>query len=153
MGDVALVPERDVFESDDAVRTNDARHTADALRNDRIAFVRHRTRTPLTFGETFLRFAHFRALPVTHVQRKLLERSGNDRERAQVFSVDVALDHLRRNRRGFQTETRTDLLFNGRIQMRKRADRAADLANSDSVFRTQQSDRKSTRLNSSHTDI
>ena len=80
MRDVALVPERDVLETDDAVCANHSRDAADAFRNDRIALVRHRARTFLTFRETFLRLAHFGALPVTNIQRKLIQRRSDDRE-------------------------------------------------------------------------
>ena len=59
----------------------DSRDAADAFRNDRIALVRHRARTLLTFRETLLRFANFGALPVTNIQRKLLQRRRDDRER------------------------------------------------------------------------
>src|SRR5690242_5438394 len=112
MRDVALVPERDVFESDETIGANDSRHAADALRDDRIAFVRHCARTLLSFSKTFLRFAYFGALPVPNVQSKLLQRRSDRRERTEILSVDVALDHLRRDRRRFQTEARANLFFN-----------------------------------------
>ena len=83
MRDVALVPERDVLESDKLFARITLRDAADALRDDRIALVRHRARTFLTFRETLLRFANFRALPVTNIQGKLIERRSNDRERVK----------------------------------------------------------------------
>src|SRR5690349_10109259 len=138
MRDVALVPERDVFESNETNGANDARHAANALRDDRIALMRHRARTLLSFSKTFLRFAYFGALPVPNVQSKLLQRGGDRRERTEILGINVALDHLRRDRRRFQTKPRANFFFNRRIEVCKRADRAADLSYRDSVFRTQQ---------------
>src|ERR1700754_4581535 len=112
MGNVALVPERDVLESDQTVRANNAGHATDAFRDDRITFVRHRTRALLTFSKLFLRFTHFGALPVTNVEGKLLERRRDHGERVEIFGISVSLDHLSRNRRGFQTKTRANSFFN-----------------------------------------
>src|ERR1051325_674200 len=138
MRDVALVPQRDILETDDAVRADDARDAADAFRNDRIALVRHCARTLLTFREALLRLAHLGALPVTNVQSKLLQRRRDDRKRRQIFGVDVSLNDLSRYRRGLQSETRTDTFFNRRIQVCKRADRATDLSDCNCFTRMQQ---------------
>ena len=42
--------------------------------------------------------------------------------------MTVALNHLRRNRRGLQSQARADLLFEFRRQMREDADRAGELS-------------------------
>ena len=81
--DVALVPERDVLEPDDRVAAHHARHPAQALRQDRVALVRHRRRSLLPLLETLLRLAHFRPLPVANLQGELL-----DATRRRSASVD-----------------------------------------------------------------
>src|ERR1044071_5527131 len=116
MRDVALVPQRDILETNDTICADHARDPADALRDDRIALVRHCARTLLTFRETLLRLANLGALPVTNVQSKLLQRRRDDRECRQILGIDVSLNDLGRYRRGLQPEPRTNTLFNRRIE-------------------------------------
>src|SRR6185295_17127309 len=112
MGNVALVPQRDVLQTHDAVCADHACDTADTLRNNWVALVRHRARTLLTFRKTLLRLTNLGALPVTNVQSKLLQRRCDDRQRRQILGVDVSLNDLSRNRRRLYSETRTNTLFN-----------------------------------------
>jgi hypothetical protein len=56
------MPQSDVLESRLGVRAHDARQSANLFRGDRVALVRHRGRTLLTFGERFLGFANLGAL-------------------------------------------------------------------------------------------
>ena len=93
-------PQRDVS-NDAAVPAHNARHTADSFREDRIALVRHRTRTFLAFLEFLLGFAYFGALPVTNLQRELVQRGSDDGQGAEVFRVGISLNDLRRDGRWF----------------------------------------------------
>ena len=120
------MPERHVFQPDNAVRPHDARHATDALGKNRVALVRHRARALLAALEFLLRLAHLGPLPMANLQRKFFERRGDNCERAEILSVVIALNDLGRYRRGFQSQPRTNLLFNFRIEMRERADGAAD---------------------------
>src|SRR5690349_5874719 len=125
MRDVPLVPERDVLQTDDAVRADDSRHPADALGKNRITLVRHGARAFLAGLEFLLRLAHFGSLPVTNLQSELFERSRHDSQRAQILGVIVPLNNLRRHRRGFETKTSADFLFDFRIEMSEGPDCAA----------------------------
>ena len=50
--------------------------------------------------EFLLRLAHFGPLPMTDLQCDLFQRRCDDRQRAQIFGITVALNDLRRNVRG-----------------------------------------------------
>jgi hypothetical protein len=63
--------------------------------------MRHRRRAFLPGFEFFLRFADFGALPVTDLQRDFFQRRSDNRQRAEIFGVTVALNNLRRNVRRF----------------------------------------------------
>ena len=128
MRDVALVPQGNVLQADDAVCAHHSGHPADALRKNRIALVRHSARSLLSGLEFFLGLANFRSLPMTNLQGEFLERSGNYGQRAKILRVIIALNDLRRDGRGLQTEPRADLLFDRRVEMRKRPDSSADFS-------------------------
>src|SRR5215213_420897 len=138
MRDVAFMPQGDVLQADNTICSNHSRYATDAFRNDRIAFMRHRAGTFLTFRKTFLRLANFGALPVTYVEGELFQRRGDDRERGQVLRVNISLNDLRGNCRRFQSKTRANTLFNGRIEMRKCSDRATYLSHRDCLSSAQQ---------------
>src|SRR4051812_37337416 len=59
MGDVALVPQRDIFERRHRVAAQQPRQSGDLLAPDRIALVRHRRRALLPFSERLLDLADF----------------------------------------------------------------------------------------------
>src|SRR5262245_47140103 len=124
MRDVAFVPESDIFKTCLSISANDASQPAELFTGDGVALVRHSRRTFLPFGEWFLRFAHFGALQVTNFERDLLYGSRDNGERGKIFGVAVTLNHLRRNRREMQTKSGADALFNFRVEVRERADRA-----------------------------
>src|SRR5260370_19846185 len=105
------MPERYVLEANDAVGSHHSSHAGQSFGNYRIALVRHRARSFLTFRETLLRFADFSALPVTNVQGKLIQRRGDKRQRAQIFSVDISLNDLRRDRRSLQAQSLANFIF------------------------------------------
>ena len=102
--DVALVPERDVLEADERVRPDDAREPADPLGDDRVPLVRHRRRALLAAAERLLHLADLGAREVPDLERERVERGGDDRERRQQLGVAVALEDLRRGRRGLEPE-------------------------------------------------
>ena len=79
--------------------------------------MRHGARSFLTFRETLLSFADFSALPVTNVQSKLIQRRGDKSQRAQIFSVDISLNDLRRDRRSLQAQSLANFVFDLRIQV------------------------------------
>ena len=85
-----------------------------------------------------LGLAHFGALPVPNLQGELVERRRDDRQRRKVFGVDVALYDLRRDGGRPEAEPRADSLFDLRVEVRERADRAADLAHSHRLARALQ---------------
>src|SRR5687768_15734533 len=105
MRNISLVPECDVFQTDETISPNYSSQTTNSLRDNRIAFVRHGARALLTFRKTLLRLAHFGALPVPDVEGKLIKRRSNDPQGAQVFSVAIALDDLRRDSGDFQSQS------------------------------------------------
>ncbi len=102
--DVALVPEGDVLEPDDGVRPHDPRDPADALGRDRVALVRHRRRALLAAAERLLDLAHLGAGEMADLGREAIERRGEQGERREQLGVPVALQDLRRARRGLEAE-------------------------------------------------
>ena len=134
MRNIAFVPKRDVFQTDDRICANRPRHSADSFRQNRIAFVRHSRRTFLSGFEFFLRFADFRALPMPNLQREFFQRRRDYSQRRKIFGVTVALNDLRRNRREADSEFRANSLFNVRVEMRECPDRARNFADRNRFF-------------------
>lgn len=134
VGDVALMPERDVFERCDGVAAVQARHAADALAVDRVALVRHRRRALLARGEIFLGFADVRALEVADFRRNLFERRGADGDRRDEFGMTVALDDLRCEADRREAERFADHFLDFRVDVRVRADSARELADGDGLL-------------------
>src|SRR5260221_13237243 len=64
----------------------------------------------------------------------LVECRGDRGQRCHEVSMAVALNHLRGDRGGFQSQTGADLLFEFRREMGKRSDGARELANAQ-IFR------------------
>ena len=95
VGDVALVPKRDVLVGADHISAEDSCASAHILAADGVAFVGHRGGTFLPFAEGLLSLAEFRALPVAHLDGHLLHGGSDERESAHVVGVAVALQHLR----------------------------------------------------------
>src|SRR5712671_5865688 len=128
MRDISFMPERHVLKPHYAVCAHDSGHPTNTFGKDRVAFVRHSARSFLTWLEFLLRFTHFGALPVANLQSELVQRRSNDRQRAKVFRIVVALDNLGRNRRGPESQTFANLFFDLWIEVGKRADRPTDFA-------------------------
>ena len=129
--DVALVPERDVLERRQRVAAEQPREADDLLAADRVALVRHRRRALLARRERLLDLADLGLLQPADLERELLERRGGDGERRQQLGVAVALDDLRRDRRGLEAEPRADRRFDRRVEVRERADGPGELADVD----------------------
>src|SRR2546423_2979351 len=126
MRNISFMPKRDVFQTNDAVRANQPRHSAKTLRKNRVTLVRHGARTLLALLEFFLRFANFRALPMSNLQREFFQRRSDHCQRAKILSVRITLNDLRRDGSRAQAELRANLLFDRRIEMSESADRTAN---------------------------
>src|ERR687897_2731094 len=83
VGDVALVPERDVLEADDRSRAHDAGESADPLGHDRVFLVRHRGRALLPAAERLFDLPDLGSREVPDLERELLERRGSHGECGQ----------------------------------------------------------------------
>ena len=129
---VALVPERDVFQRGDGVAAQHAREAGEALPGDGIALVRHGAAEPFWPSVNgFLGFQNFRALQMTELHRPAFNARADQRERVHEFGVEVALHDLRGDGRRAQAEFFADEFFDDRRQMRVRADRAGKFADGD----------------------
>src|SRR5215218_3092903 len=126
MRDIPFMPQSDILQTNNTVRSNHSGYATDAFRDDRIALMWHRAGTFLPFRKTFLRLADLGALPVTNIERKLFQRRGDDRKCGQILGIDVSLDHLGGNWRRLQPETCANTLLNRWIEMCERSDSAAD---------------------------
>ena len=129
--DVALVPERDVLERRVRVAPQQPREAGNLLAADGIALVRHRRRALLPLAERLLHLADFGFLQPAHFERELLERRAGDGNRRHQLGVTIALNDLRRHRRRLQSELPADGRFDGRIEVRERADGARDFPDRD----------------------
>ena len=73
VGDVALVPERDVLEPDQRVAAHQPRKPADPLGNDRVSLVRHRRRSLLAAAERLLHFSDLGPCQVPDLDGEAIE--------------------------------------------------------------------------------
>ena len=131
VGNIAFVPERDIFEGRERIRAHHAREAADLFAGDGIAFVRHGGTAALLAAERLFDFADFGALQMADFLRDAFERRGDDGERGEILRVAVAFDHLRSDRRGGEAEALADFLFDLRTKMRAGADRAGNFTDGD----------------------
>ena len=90
MGDVALVPEGDIFIGGDHVAANEASEAADLFTGDGVALVRHGGAAALLAAEMFLGFANLGALEVADFESDLLEGGGDESKGREVVGVAVA---------------------------------------------------------------
>ncbi len=95
VGDVALVPQRDVLQRRLRVPAQHAREPGDLLALDRVALVRHRARALLPGAERLLHLAHLGALQVPDLGREPLQPCARERDRPQQLGVPVARHDLR----------------------------------------------------------
>src|SRR5262245_13959915 len=104
MGDVALVPQRDVLERGVAVAANQAREPHDLLAADRVLLVGHRRRALLALSERLFDFADLGLLQTAYLERELLQRCRRNGQGGQQFRVPIALYHLRRDWRRLEIQ-------------------------------------------------
>src|ERR1035438_2515660 len=90
MRDVAFVPQGHVFQPGLQVSPKDATESAQPLRENRIALVRHRRRTLLARGEGLFGFSDFTTGQMAHFKAELFYRSTNRRARVEHLGVAVA---------------------------------------------------------------
>ena len=128
VGDVAFVPEGDIFVGGEHVGADQAGEATDLFAGDGIALVRHGRTAALLVAEMFLGFADFGALEVADFQGDFFERGGDEREDADILRVAVALNYLRGNGRNVKSELLADFLFDFRAEVRGVADGAGDFA-------------------------
>ena len=118
-----------------ACAADDAREPADPLGDDRVALVRHRRRALLALAERLLHLGDLGAREVADLERERVERRGDDRERGEQLGVAVALEDLRRGRRGLEPEPLAGDPLQLGIGGRVRADGAGELADAHPVER------------------
>ena len=73
VGDVPLMPQRDIFERRPRIAAHHAREAGKIFGQDRIALVRHRRAALLAGREIFFRLEHFGALQVPDLGRESLD--------------------------------------------------------------------------------
>ena len=122
------MPQRHVLHADERVCAHDAREPADSLRDLGIALVRHRRGALHAFGERLLDLPHLRTRQVADLRREPLERRRRQRERGEQLGVAVSCDHLRRDRIRFEPEPLTRNALDLGVELRVRADRPGELA-------------------------
>jgi len=125
---IALVPQRDIFEGGCGIRAHHAGQAANLLARDRIAFVRHGRAAALFAAEGLFHFAHLGALQVADFEGNALERGRQNREGGEILRVTVAFNDLRSNRCRGQAEPPANSLFDIRAQVRAGSDGAGNFA-------------------------
>jgi len=138
MADIPFVPQRDILQRRHRVRPHQPGQTRYVFRKNRIALMRHGGRSLLSGRKILFGLPHLRPLQQTDLLRELVQGRRDNRQRREKFRMTVPLHDLRRHGRRFQTELVADVVLHGRIDKRKRADRARDLAVADRFFRLQQ---------------
>ena len=97
VGDVALVPERDVLQAHRCRGAHHAREPGQALRHHGIALVRHRRGALLAAAKRLLHLAQLGSRQVADLGGEAVERGSGERERAEEVRVAVARHHLCRD--------------------------------------------------------
>ena len=112
----------------DGVAAQHSREAAEPFARDRVALVRHCRTAFLARAEKLLHFQNLRALEMAKLGRPTVDARRDERQRGRKFRVPVALDDLRAQDRRFQAEAFAHRLFDARIEVCVRADRAAEFA-------------------------
>src|SRR5437762_10587145 len=105
------MPKRDDFERRLAITADQARKADDLFAPDRVALVRHRRRTFLALRKRLLDFADLGLLKAANFEREFFQRGGGDCQRRKKLGMTIALNHLRGDRRGRQSEPPADVSF------------------------------------------
>ena len=135
MGDVALVPERDVLEGGHGLAADHASQAARAFGDDGVPLVRHGGGALLALRERLLDLADLGPSQMPDLGRDRIERGRAHGEGAHVLGVPVSLDHLGGRLRGLQPEPRADPLFDPWVNAGVGPDHAADRAHGDRLTR------------------
>src|SRR5260370_40063852 len=104
MGNIALVPKRNVLESADRITAQQSRQPTQIFREDGVSLVRHCRGSFLSRGEGLLHLSHFGALQVSNLGCELLNRRAQNRQRCEKLSMPVSLDDLVGGRSGREAE-------------------------------------------------
>ena len=131
VGDVALVPEGNVFEGRHHVAANKTGESADLLAGDGIALVGHGGAATLLTAEIFLDLADFGALEMADFQGDFFECGGDEGKGAEIMRMAVAGDDLRGDARNRETKALADFLFDVGAEMCGIAYCAGNFAESD----------------------
>src|SRR5271154_3234775 len=124
VGDVALVPQRDVLQGCLRVAAQHAREAGDLLALDRVALVRHRRGALLALAEWLLDLAYLGALQIADLGREALQPGAGEGDRAEQLGVTVTRDHLGGDVLARQSQPLKDT----RLEVRARRRVGADLA-------------------------
>ena len=138
VGDVALVPEDVVLQGDGGMAAQDARQPGDALAADGIALVRHGRGAFLAAGERLLDLEHLGLLQVADLDGDLLQGGAQQGQRPDDLGVAVALDDLRGDAAGLQSQPAQRLFLGGGREVDVGPHRAGDLAHRGGVPGPQQ---------------
>jgi len=122
MGDIPLMPERDILKRGNDGRAHHARKPGQVFRQHRIALVRHGGGALLPGGEELLRLPQFRALQVPDFDREPLDAARDDSQHGEEHGVPVARDHLRRMGLGGEAQFFRHMGLDARIDAGERAD-------------------------------
>ncbi len=128
VGDVALVPQGNVFVGAHHVAPEDARAPAHVLAADGIALVRHGGGAFLSFAKSLFGFAQFGSLPVANFHGHLLHSGADESQSGHVVCMSVALEHLRGDVGGVDAQLLADVVLHKRRCVGEVAHGPADLA-------------------------
>src|SRR5688572_13505754 len=115
--------------------------------------MRHRRTSALAFSETFLDFQNLGALKRANLGGKFFQRCRENRERAQVLGVAVALQNLRGSSRGLEAQTFANQILDLRVDVGIRADGARNLSITDSLARREYSRLAAAQLLDPHAEF
>jgi len=128
VGDVAFVPQGNVFVGGEHVAADDASEAADLLGGDGIALVGHSGTAALLGAEMFLGFADFGALEMADFDGNFFEGGSDERQGAEILRVAIALDDLGGDGSDVQAEFVADFFLNVGAQVGSVADGAGDFS-------------------------
>ena len=131
MGNIAFVPEGDVFERGHGVAAQDAGEAAQFFAGDRVALVGHGGAAFLPGREILFDFEHFSALEVAELGGPAVDARPDEGDRLLELGVAVALDDLRGESGGNEAELAADHLFHARVQVGVGADGSREGADAD----------------------
>ena len=130
--DVTFVPERDVLEAGAQIAPQQAGQTAEPLRQNRVALVRHGGASLLAGAEGLFGLTQLASGQMADLRAHQLDGGADRRAGPEILGVTVACDHLRRRHR-LQAERGADMGFDGGIDVRVGTHGAGQLADGDRI--------------------